>query len=62
MTAMGELLYCDKDQNSELYWAARGAGPGRELICDSCDRADQLKVSQRLLSPSTSSCGTHSLR
>jgi FAD/FMN-containing dehydrogenase len=28
VTAAGELLRCDATQNSDLYWAARGAGPG----------------------------------
>lgn len=28
VTADGELLRCDAEQNSDLFWAARGAGPG----------------------------------
>lgn len=28
VTADGEVLICDETQNSDLYWAARGAGPG----------------------------------
>lgn len=28
VTAEGELVRADADQNSDLYWAARGAGPG----------------------------------
>ncbi len=28
VTAAGELVRADADQNSDLYWAARGAGPG----------------------------------
>lgn len=28
VTAEGELLRCDAEQNADLYWAARGAGPG----------------------------------
>lgn len=28
VTAQGELVHCDATQNSDLYWAARGAGPG----------------------------------
>jgi FAD/FMN-containing dehydrogenase len=28
VTAEGELLRCDATQNSDLYWAARGSGPG----------------------------------
>jgi FAD/FMN-containing dehydrogenase len=28
VTADGSLLRADADQNSDLYWAARGAGPG----------------------------------
>lgn len=28
VNAQGELLHCDSTQNTELYWAARGAGPG----------------------------------
>lgn len=28
VTADGELVYADEQQNSDLFWAARGAGPG----------------------------------
>jgi FAD/FMN-containing dehydrogenase len=28
VTADGELVRCDAEQNGDLYWAARGAGPG----------------------------------
>jgi FAD/FMN-containing dehydrogenase len=28
VTAAGELVRCSADENSDLYWAARGAGPG----------------------------------
>jgi FAD/FMN-containing dehydrogenase len=28
VTAQGELVHCDASQNADLYWAARGAGPG----------------------------------
>ncbi|KAI9924762.1 hypothetical protein MW887_006618 [Aspergillus wentii] len=28
VTAAGELLHCNAQQNRDLYWAARGAGPG----------------------------------
>ncbi len=28
VTAEGELLHADADTNADLYWAARGAGPG----------------------------------
>ena len=28
VTADGEQIYCDAEQHSDLYWAARGAGPG----------------------------------
>lgn len=28
VTATGELLHCNATQNRDLYWAARGAGPG----------------------------------
>jgi FAD/FMN-containing dehydrogenase len=28
VTADGELVHCDEEQYPELYWAARGAGPG----------------------------------
>jgi len=27
LTAAGEIVRCDANQNSDLYWAARGAGP-----------------------------------
>lgn len=27
VTAQGELLWCNKDQHEDLYWASRGAGP-----------------------------------
>ena len=28
ITADGEQIHCDADQHPDLYWAARGAGPG----------------------------------
>jgi hypothetical protein len=28
VTAEGKKLLCNKEQNSDLFWAARGAGPG----------------------------------
>ncbi|KAJ5735025.1 FAD binding domain protein [Penicillium malachiteum] len=28
VTAEGELIHCNSTQNRDLYWAARGAGPG----------------------------------
>jgi FAD/FMN-containing dehydrogenase len=28
VTADGESVYCDADHHSDLYWAARGSGPG----------------------------------
>ncbi|MDI3314669.1 MAG: FAD-binding oxidoreductase [Mycobacterium sp.] len=28
ITADGETIYCDADNHPDLYWAARGAGPG----------------------------------
>jgi FAD/FMN-containing dehydrogenase len=28
VTASGELVHADAEQNSDLYWAARGSGPG----------------------------------
>ena len=28
VNAQGELVHCDASQNSDLYWAARGSGPG----------------------------------
>ncbi|MGB6207896.1 FAD-binding oxidoreductase [Mycobacterium sp.] len=28
VTADGELIYCDPDNHADLYWAARGSGPG----------------------------------
>jgi FAD/FMN-containing dehydrogenase len=28
VTAAGELVRCSADENTDLYWAARGAGPG----------------------------------
>jgi len=28
ITAHGEQVYCDEDNHPDLYWAARGAGPG----------------------------------
>lgn len=50
VTADGDRLYCDADTNADLYWAARGSGPGffaavtsfhlrlhvRPAICGSC--------------------------
>ncbi|KAK4234685.1 hypothetical protein C8A03DRAFT_37521 [Achaetomium macrosporum] len=32
VTADGRKLHCDKDENTDLYWAARGAGPGFPAI------------------------------
>ncbi len=32
VTASGETLHCDEKENSDLYWAARGAGPGFPAI------------------------------
>ncbi|RYP00592.1 hypothetical protein DL764_006466 [Monosporascus ibericus] len=32
VTADGRKLHCDKKENSDLYWAARGAGPGFPAI------------------------------
>lgn len=29
VTADGEKRHCDKTTNTELYWAARGSGPGK---------------------------------
>ena len=28
VTASGESLYCSETENTELFWCARGAGPG----------------------------------
>jgi hypothetical protein len=28
VTAEGKKLHCDKEHNRDLFWAARGAGPG----------------------------------
>jgi FAD binding domain len=28
VTADGEIVYCDADKHPDLYWAARGSGPG----------------------------------
>ncbi len=28
VTSSGEKLHCDENENADLYWAARGAGPG----------------------------------
>ncbi|WP_237105119.1 FAD-binding oxidoreductase [Nonomuraea sp. MG754425] len=28
VTASGEVVRCDEDENADLFWAARGAGPG----------------------------------
>ncbi|TVY14427.1 6-hydroxy-D-nicotine oxidase [Lachnellula arida] len=32
VTADGDIRLCSKDENSDLYWAARGAGPGFPAI------------------------------
>jgi hypothetical protein len=32
VSAHGEFIVCDKEQNSDLFWAARGAGPGFPAI------------------------------
>jgi hypothetical protein len=31
ITAQGKQLLCNAQQNEDLYWAARGAGPGKHL-------------------------------
>jgi FAD/FMN-containing dehydrogenase len=50
VTADGQRMYCDADENSDLFWAARGSGPGffavvtafhlqlhpRPAVCGSC--------------------------
>jgi FAD/FMN-containing dehydrogenase len=50
VTADGQRVYCDADENSDLFWAARGSGPGffavvtafhlqlhpRPAVCGSC--------------------------
>lgn len=50
VTADGEQLFCDENTNADLYWAARGSGPGffavvtsfhlrlhpRPAVCGSC--------------------------
>lgn len=50
VTADGQRMYCDTDENSDLFWAARGSGPGffavvtafhlqlhpRPAVCGSC--------------------------
>jgi FAD/FMN-containing dehydrogenase len=28
VTASGDVVWCDEDSNADLFWAARGAGPG----------------------------------
>src|SRR6185312_7453387 len=37
VTADGEQLYCDADNNNDLYWAARGSGPGFFAVVTSFD-------------------------
>jgi len=32
VTADGDLLHCNASHNQDLYWAARGAGPGECLF------------------------------
>lgn len=32
VTAKGEVLHCDEEQHSDLFWAARGAGPGDYFV------------------------------
>ena len=32
VTADGRILHCSQDENSDLFWAARGAGPGFPAI------------------------------
>ncbi|KAF2083824.1 FAD/FMN-containing dehydrogenase [Saccharata proteae CBS 121410] len=32
VTATGDILHCSKDEHSDLFWAARGAGPGFPAI------------------------------
>ncbi len=29
VTASGETLHCNEKEHSDLFWAARGSGPGK---------------------------------
>lgn len=31
-TASGEIKHCDEYENSDLFWAARGCGPGESAL------------------------------
>lgn len=31
VTAAGESIHCSETENADLFWCARGAGPGRIL-------------------------------
>lgn len=33
VTARGEEVYCSATENADLFWAARGAGPGEFCLC-----------------------------
>lgn len=32
VTANGEIKHCDEFENSDLFWAARGCGPGESAL------------------------------
>lgn len=35
-TASGEIKHCDEYENSDLFWAARGCGPGESALKEMC--------------------------
>jgi FAD/FMN-containing dehydrogenase len=49
VTADGEKIYCDADSHPDLYWAARGAGPG--LACRAPASTARQLCSRRRRSP-----------
>jgi len=46
VTADGEQVHCDENQHADLYWAARGSGPGFSVwsrrFTSSCTRGRRL--------------------
>jgi FAD/FMN-containing dehydrogenase len=45
VTADAREIYCSKSENADLFWAARGSGPGESLTrTSSLDSYPELKV------------------
>lgn len=46
VTAAGEMLHCDEENNSDLFWAARGAGPGFPAVVTAFHLATRPRFSR----------------